>query len=234
MGIGDIRYTVLQTVNEVFRKLGLSSVSITTANKLSIQAVDFINDVCNDLADFGNWQETLVTANITAISGQRDYMLTTSANVENVKDIFFSTRRGPLRNVSVDDMRILTRSTITGTPTQFTVFGTDTNGNPILRVRPTPAQSENGELFSVLYYIRAPLYAAGTDDATLIPFPSRVVVLGVLGKAILNESGGSPTDHFQMISQEYQTARKEALNRFNGDTGWDTSFIPSLIQRRRR
>lgn len=234
MGIGDIRYTVLQTVNEVFRKLGLTAVSVTTANKLSIQCVDFINDVCNDLADFGNWQETLVTANITAVSGQADYSLVTSANIENVKDIFFSTRRGPLRNISVDDMRILTRSTITGTPSQFTVFGTDANGNPLLRMRPTPAQSEDGGLFSVLYFVRAPFYAPGTDDAALIPYPSRVVVLGTLARVILNESGGSPTDHYNTTQQEYVSSRKEALNRFNGDTGWNTSFVPSLIQRRRR
>lgn len=234
MGIGDIRYTVLQTVNEVFRKLGLSTVSSTAANKLSIQAVDFINDVCNDLADFGNWQETLVTANITAVSGQRDYSITTSANIENIKDIYFSTRRGPLRNISVDDMRILTRSTITGTPSQFTVFGTDNNGNPLLRMRPTPAVTENGELFSVLYFIRAPLYVAGTDDSTIIPYAARIVVLGTLARVILNESGGSPTDHYQITQQEYISARKEALNRFNGDTGWNTSFVPSLVQRRRR
>lgn len=234
MGIGDIRYTVLQTVNEVFRKLGLASVTITTANKLSIQCVDFINDTCNDLADFGNWQETIVTANITAVSGQRDYSITTSANIENVKDIYFSERRGPLRNISIDDMRIMTRVTTVGTPTQFTVFGTDTNGNPILRVRPTPAQSEDGGVFSVLYYIRAPFYAPGTNDSTIIPYASRIVVLGTLARVILNESGGSPTDHYQTTQQEYISARKEALNRYNGDTGWNTSFVPSLIQRRRR
>lgn len=234
MGIGDIRYTVLQTVNEVFRKLGLSSVGSTTQNKLSIQCVDFINDVCNDLADFGNWQETIVTANITAVSGQRDYTLNTSANVENVKDIYFSTRRGPLRNIDIDTMRVLTRSTITGTPTQFTVFGTDANGNPVLRMRPTPAQAEDGGLFSVLYYIRAPLYAPGTDDGTVIPYPARVVVLGTLARVILNESGGSPTDHYNLTMQDYQTSRKEALNRYNGDTGWDTSFTPAMTNRRRR
>lgn len=234
MGIGDIRYTVLQTVNEVFRKLGLSTVNTTSANKLSIQCVDFINDVCNDLADFGNWQETLVTANITAVSGQRDYFVTTSANIENIKDMYFTQRSGPMSNITVDDMRIMTRTTVIGTPTQFTVFGTDVNGNPLLRVRPTPAAAEDGGLFSVLYYIRAPLYVATTDDDTIIPYPSRVVVLGTMGKVILNESGGSPTDHYTITMQDYQNSRKEALNRFNGDTGWNTSFVPSLASRRRR
>lgn len=233
MGLGDIRFTVLQTVNEVFRKLGLSAVTTLNANKLSIQCVDFINDICNDLVDFGDWQETLISSNITAVSGQRDYSIVTSANVENIGDIFFSQRRGPLRNITVEDMRILTRVTITGTPTQFTIFGTDSNGNPTIRVRPTPAAAEDGGLFSVLYFIRAPLYSI-TDANTVIPFPSRVVVLGTLAKVYLNESGGAPTDQYNTTIQDYQMARKEALNRFNGDTGWSISFVPSLIQRRRR
>ncbi len=232
MGIGDIRYTVLQTVNEVFRKLGLDPVTTLSSNKLSTQMVDFINDTCNDLSDFGDWQEVLVTANVTAVSGQRDYMVTTSANIKNIGDIYFSEKRGPLRNITVDEMRVLTRTTIVGTPTQFAIFATDTNGNPILRMRPTPAQAEDGGLFSVLYYIRTPLYTTA-DASTIIPFPARVVVLGTLARAILNESEGSPTDRYTLTQQDYLNARKEAFNRFNGDTGWDIQFSPSVIQRRR-
>lgn len=233
MGIGDIRYTVLQTVNEVFRKLGLSEVTTTSANKLATQCVDFINDVCNDLSDFGNWQETLVTANITAVSGVMNYTLTTSANVKNIGDIYFTDRSGPLTNITVDEMRIFTRVTITGTPTQYTIFGTDTNGNPNIRVRPKPAAAEDGSIFSVLYYIRTPLYTT-SDDSTIIPYPARVVVLGTLARAVLNESQGSPDQKYASIQQEYLQARKEALNRFKGDTGWDVSFTPSLTQRSRR
>lgn len=233
MGIGDIRYTVLQTINEVQRKLGLNETSSPLSNKLSIQMVDFINDVCNDLSDFGNWQETLVTANITAVSGQADYSVITSANIKNIGDIYFARRSGALRHVTIDDMRIMTRSTITGTPTQYTIFGTDANGNPNLRVRPTPAATEDGELFSALFYVRPPRYTT-SDGAAVIPFPARVVVLGVLARAILNESGGTPSDHYTATQQEYLMARKEALNRFNGDSGWNVSFTPSFVQRRRR
>lgn len=232
MGIGDIRYTVLQVVNEVQRKLGLQSTALN-ANKLSIQLIDFINDTCNDLADFGDWQETIVTANIAVVSGQQDYSIATSANVENIKDMFFSQRYGPMRNISIDDMRIMTRTTIVGTPTQYTIVGTDTNGNPNIRVRPKPAAAENGGAFSILFYTRAPLYTTA-DTNTIIPYPARIVVLGTYARAILNESGGAPDQKYSSIQQEYLTARKEALNRFNGDTGWNTSFTPSLIQRRRR
>lgn len=233
MGIGDIRYTVLEAVNEVQRKLGLDATPSLTTNKLAVQLVDFINDVCNDLSDFGNWQEMLVSANVTAVSGQANYSINTSANVKNIGDIYFSTRVGPMRNITVKDMRIMTRVTITGTPTQFCVFGTDSGGNPNIRVRPTPATVEDGGLFSVLYYVRAPKYS--TSDLNLvIPFPGDIVVSGTLARALLNEDGGSPSQKYVAVQKDYLEARKEALNRFNSDTGWDVSFTPSLIQRRRR
>lgn len=233
MGVGDLRYTLLQTVNEVFRKLGLDTVSATTSNKLSKQMVDFINDTCNDLSDFGNWQEMLVSSVITAVVGQSDYSINTSANVKNLGDIYFGSRSGALSNVTIEQMRILTQTTSQGTPNQYTIFGTDSASNPNIRVRPTPASAEDGELFSVTYYARPQLYAAGTDDAVVIPFPARVVVMGTLARAVLNESGGAMSDRYTITYQEYLQARKQALNRFTSDTGWNVSFVPSTGRRRR-
>lgn len=233
MGIGDIRYTVLEVVNEVFRELGLSQVTSLTSNKLSVETVDFINDICDELSDFGNWQEVLTSGNIAAVSGQIDYSIVTSGNVKNIADIFFSSRRGPMREISVQEMRILTRSTSVGVPTQFAVFGTDANGNPNIRVRPVPAENEVGEVFSVLYYARAPRYTTADADA-VIPFPGKVVKLGVLAKSLLSESNGSPTDKYKNIYTDYLTRRKEALNRYNADTGWGVQFAPSNARRGRR
>lgn len=232
MGIGDIRYTVLQVVQEVFRKLGLDTPASLTTNKLTIQMVDYINDVVNDLSDFGNWQEMFVSANISAVSGQRDYSINTSANVKNIGDLFFSNKIGPMRFVTDHAMRIMTRTTIVGQPTQFTTYGTDSNGNPIIRVRPTPGSSEDGATFSLTYYVRPPLYTT-SDASTVVPFPARVLVLGTLAQQILNESGGAPTDRYTKTYTEYLQARKEALNRFNGDTGYEIDFTPGTPWRRR-
>lgn len=233
MGISDTRMTVLQIVNEVQRRLGLDATAALNTNKLAIQMVDFVNNICNELLDFGNWQELLVSSNVTAVNGQRDYSITTSAQVKNINDIFFSTRTGPLRHVTVPDMRIMTRVSTAGQPSQYTVFGTDTNGNPNIRVRPTPGSNEDGQLFSLTYYIRTPQYTTG-DGATLVPFPGNVVTNGVLALAILNESGGSPTDHYKSLQEDYEQSRKEALNRFNGDSGPNINFVPSLQTRWRR
>lgn len=233
MGAGDIRYTVLQTVNEVFRKLGLSEVSSLVENKLSKQMVDFINDICTEISDFGNWDEMMVSANVSCQSSVMNYLIPTSANVKNIGDIYFSQRTGPLRHVTVEEMRILTRVTAIGIPSQYTIFGVDAStANPIIRVRPMPVSAQSDGVFSVLFYVTPPLYST-TDDNTVIPFPSRVVVLGVLAKAVLNESEGAITDRYTKTYNDYLLARKEALNRFKGDSGWSVSFRPSLIGRRR-
>lgn len=233
MGIGDNRYTLLEVVNEVQRRLGLSATQSLSTNKLSIMMVDFINDICDELSDLGQWQEMLVSANISAVPGQRDYFINTSAQVKNIGDIFFSTNTGPLKNVTIRDMRIMTRVSSNGIPTQFTVFGTDVNGNPNIRVRPTPSSAQSGGFFSLTYYIRTPKYTTA-DGATLIPFPGNIVVNGVLAMQALNESGGSQTDHYAKLQQDYLESRKEALNRFNGDTGWIIDFTPSMQSRWRR
>jgi hypothetical protein len=233
MPINDIRYTVLQVVQECFRKLGLTQPSSLNTNALSIQMVDFINDTCNDLSDFGNWQEVFSSANVTAVSGQSDYSINTSANIKNIGQIFFTQRTGPMLYITVDQMRIMTRVTSVGQPSQFAIYGTDVNGNPNIRVRPIPDANAAGGLLSVSYYIRAPKYTV-SDGSQVIPFPGTVVVLGTLARALLNESGGSPTDHYTRVFQEYLEARKEALNRFNGDTGYEVNFMPSVISRRRR
>lgn len=230
MAITDIRFTVLQTVNEVQRKLGLNAVTTLAANKVSIELVDHINDTVADISDFGNWMEQLTTCMITAATSVRDYSIITSGVVKNIGDIYLSTRRGPLRSVDIDTMRIMTRTTVMGQPSQYCIFGTDTNGNPLLRVRPTPDSSQDGSLFSVLYYLKPSIYTL-SDASTLIPFPSRVVVLGTLARYTLRESGGAQTDLYTMYFNDYMQAKKAAFSRFNGDTGWDISFTPGYSSR---
>lgn len=233
MSIADNRFTVLQIVQEVQRRLGLDQTASLSTNKLSKQLVDFVNNICNELLDFGDWQELLVSSNVTAVSGQQDYGITTSAAIKNIGDIYFSSKTGPIRHITVRDMRILTRVTSVGQPTQYTVFGTDVNGNPNLRFRPKPGPAEDGKLFSIVYYVRPPNYTLA-DGAALVPFPGSMVTNGVLALAVLNESGGSPTDHYQALQQDYIDSRKEALNRFNGDSGWNVDFTPSMQSRWRR
>jgi len=232
MGVGDVRFTVLQVVQDVFRRLGLTAPSALNANALSIQMVDMINDVCDDMSDFGNWQEMMVSANVSSVHAQRDYLINTSANVKNIADIYYSQRTGPMNLVTIEQMRMMTSAN--GMPTQYTIFGTDvSSGNPVIRVRPIPVSGNGfGGYFSILYFQRTPLYTT-SDGSTIIPFPGQIIVNGVLATAILNESEGAPTDRYTATYNLYLQSRKEALNRFKGDTGWNISFVPSRHTRRR-
>lgn len=229
MSINDIRYTVLQTVNEVQRKLGLNETALSN-NKISKELVDHINDVVSDVSDFGNWMEDMVTSKVTAQMSVIDYSIPTSSVVKNIGDIFISNQRGPLRSENVQTMRILQRSSSTGTPSQFCVFGTDSNGNPLIRVYPTPDQNAAGNLFSILYYTKPPMYTV-SDGSVLIPYPARVIVLGTLAAYTLRENGGAPNDQYTMYYNQFLAIRKESLNRFNSDTGWDISYTPGRVNR---
>lgn len=233
MAITDIRYTVLQTVNEVQRKLGLDATASLVSNKVAIELVAHINDVVSNLSDFGNWMEQLVTANVTVQTSVMDYSIQTSAVIKNIGDIYIATKRGPLRSIDIDTMRIMTRTTTRGQPSQYCIFGTDSNGNPLIRVRPIPDQSQAGTMFSILYYIKPPIYTTA-DANTIIPFPARVVVMGTLAAYTLRESGGAQTDMYTSYYNQFIDARRSALNRFNSNTGWDVSFTPGRTGRWRR
>lgn len=233
MSIGDIRFTLLQTVNEVQRKLGLDVTTTLTANKISKELVDHVNDIVDDMSDFGNWMEQLATCMVTALTSVRDYTISVSGVVKSIGDVYLSTRRGPLRSVDIEEMRIMTRTTALGQPSQFCIFGTDANGNPLLRVRPTPDATQNGSMFSILYYLKPSLYTT-SDSSTVIPFSSRAVVLGTLASYTLRESGGAETPLYQMYYNQYLQAKKNSYARFNGDTGWSVSYTPGNMNRWRR
>lgn len=230
MAITDLRMSLLNIVNEVQRKLGLNTTAALNSTKVSTELVDHVNDVVDDISDFGNWMEQLATAKVTALTSVATYSIGVSGVVKSIGDIYLSTRRGPLSSVDIDTMRILTRTTTMGQPSQFCIMGTDSNGNPSIRVRPTPDSSNNGSLFSILYYLKPSIYTV-SDGSTIVPFPSRVVILGTLAAYTLRESGGAETPLYQMYFQQYMQAKKNAYARMNSGTGWDVNFTPGNTNR---
>lgn len=88
-------------------------------------------------------------------------------------------------------------------------------------------------MFSILYYTKPSIYTTA-DNATVIPFPARVVVLGVLASYTLRQNSGAPNDMYTAFFQQYLGERRESLNRFNSDTGWDVQYSPGRVGRWRR
>lgn len=232
MAINDIRADAITIVNEVRRKLKLSPVTSFTADSYAAVMLPYLNDVITEISDYGNWQETLVEFNVTAQSSVADYSMPTGSIdlVQNIHEIVFDNRIGEMRKVNLDTIRRLSRIGSYGVPQQWGIVGTDSNGNPVVRVYPTPSSNQNGLLFNILAYSKPPVLVTA-DSSTMIPFPADLVSQGLLCKMILDESDGEPTQRYQMMQQQYMESLDETYNRFNGDMGSTVYFRPARGRR---
>jgi hypothetical protein len=232
MAITDIRADAITIVNEVRRKLKLQPVASFTADSYAAVMLPYLNDVISEISDYGNWQETLVEVNVTAQSSVANYSVPLSSIdlVQNVHEIVFDNRIGEMRKVNLDTIRRLARIDSYGIPQQWGIVGTDANGNPNIRVYPTPSANEDGLLFNLLCYSKPPVLVTA-DTSTLVTFPADLVVQGLLCKMVLDESDGEPTQRYQAFKQQFDESLDETYNRFNGDTGSTVYFRPARGRR---
>jgi hypothetical protein len=230
MALTDVRQTVLAVVNEVQRRLGLTPTSSTSSNGHATVLVGLLNDVLDDIADDGDWVEMEASANVTAVSGQAAYEIPQASAQQVVKSIdeIRISGRAPALDwfFDISEYRQLASLNTTGMPNRAVVDGIDANGNPTFAVWPRPGASQDGNLFFVYFRVKPPIYIAGTDDATQVPFPSRMVIQGLHAMAILDENGGSPTPDYQIELAKYERMKRQARNRFTSDTGDTVQFTP--------
>lgn len=223
-----LRETVLAIINRVERKLGLNASATLTANKKVRELLDSLNEVMDEISDAGDWQEYRRTVFVTATPSVATYEVRTSGLVKNIKEIAFASAPSPLVPVDDEEIRLLNRVSIVGEPRQFAIAGVNaSSGNPNFSVSPVPgsAQTASGQGFDVLFFQKPELYTT-SNASTIIPFPSNLVFLGLYAKALLVESGGSPTNEYQVVYTEYVRMRREASNRFNADVYSYVQFRP--------
>lgn len=219
-----VRETVLQIINRVERKLGLVASSTLTATKKSRELLDMLNEVVDEISDAGDWHEYKREANIAALSSTATYEVEVSGNVKNIREIVYGSAAAPLVWRDMEDIRLLNRSNSYGVPRQVAIEGVDaSSGNPIFRVTPVPIS--NLLSFNVLYFQKPGLYSTSDASQTVV-FPANIVVQGLYAKALLSESGGSPTQEYTIAYTEYLKGRKEANNRLNADVSQDVYFRP--------
>jgi hypothetical protein len=229
MALTDTRATILEIINETRRKLGINnSVSSLTADSKTVVMVDFLNDVVTEISDFGMWNETISTATLPLVVGQRDYNFSAALSIKTIKYIFLTSTSAALPFINQEEMRLLYRQSNSGQPRQWTIFGVDANANPVIRVYPTPDASVAGTTLDVFYQANATRYSTATPTNTYINFPARMVVQGLLARCILDEEGGSASDHYSQERLNFENLLKETFNRFKGDVSYGRRFIPSL------
>jgi hypothetical protein len=230
MALADTKLTLLQIVNEVQRKLKLRATSATTSTGHGTVLVDYLNDVIEEISDMGDWVQLRSSVVVSAVSGQAVYEIPVSGSTESIhhlQEVRVSGRTPPLDWFhEISEFRQLSSLASRGRAVRAAVVGEDNRGNPTIGVWPTPGANEDGLRHTVYFYFKPRRYVAGTDDAETLPLPGRILVQGLLAKALLDESGGAPTPHYQAVYAEYNKMVKQALNRFNADTGDTVRFMP--------
>lgn len=233
MAATDIRKNVLGIVNEARKKFAVASAASLTADSESELMVEILNDVIDEVSDYGDWKEAIREIQVTASSSVADYSIETSALVKNIHEIAFDTDISPMWLTTFDDILRLNRIAMYSRPRQWAVVGVDDNANPKVRVFPIPGTNENNKVFKITYYEKPRLYT--TADVSAVPyFPSRVLVAGLVAKKSLEESGGAPTQQYAAYYQDYQDKLKESYNRFHSDSGSDSYFRPGYGKYRRK
>lgn len=224
-----LRETVIQIVNRVERKLGVPVSSTLTATKLSRELLDLLNETLDEISDSGDWREYLRETNVTALASTATYEVQVSGLVKNVREIVFGSAAAPLIWRDMEDIRLLNRISSYGVPRQTCIEGVNaSSGNPNFRVAPVPTAADaSGKTFNVLYFQKPGLYGT-SDGAQTVVLPANLVAQGLYAKALLKESGGSPTNEYTVAYGEYLKMRREVNNRFNADVSKDIYFQPRV------
>lgn len=230
MALGDTKLTVLQVVNEVQRRLMLRPTSTTNDTQHARALVDMLNDVIEEVSDRGEWVQLRGEVDVSCVSGRGVYELPVSGSTESihhVHEVRVSGRYPPLEwffDISEYRQRSVLQSY--GKPVNAAIVAEDSRGNPTIGFWPRPGANEEGLRATVYFYFKPRKYIAGTDDAEVLALPGRILVHGLHAKALLDESGGAATPHFQTVYAEYMKMVGQALNRFNADTGTTLRIIP--------
>lgn len=229
--ITDPRRTVLQIVNETCDAMKVRQVTTTSASLFTRTLVNLLNDLMEEMADAGTWNELDASAQATLVSGDSHVSIATTAlatakwSIHSIHHVFLSGRAAPLDLISDKaEMRLLVRTGSLGSPARFMVDGQDGLGNPRVALFPRP--DESGNVITVHYQVRPPRYEHGTDDAEVVPFPARVVIAGLLAGAILDENGGAPTEQWKVQQQKFRSLLNSSMQRHIGKTGDHVSFVP--------
>lgn len=230
--------TVLEIVNEVCDRMNVRRVTATTANLFTRNCVNLINDTIEDLCDYGTWNELQASAAVAMVCGQSVYTIPTTALVtakrfiHSIQEVYVSGRIASLEPIAdKNEFRLLTRTQSIGTPSRYTVDGTDADGNPRLGLFPRPGTAYDGNAAHVRFQVLPPRYEAGNDDNVVVPFPGRVMVSGLHAAAILDESGGVQTDQYKAAQGKFFVLRNNSLGRQTAKTGEFTRFQPGISTR---
>lgn len=230
MAITALRQTHIQVVNEVERLLNVDTSTTLSSRQFTRVLLRLLNELIDELADHGDWQELYDEILVTASSSVEEYEVHASGGlVQHIEEISFSSSKSPLEFRTREEIRRLNRGGRShGIPRNVAVIGVNaSSGNPLIRVQPIPGSNQNNQPFRVCYY-QKPNLVTTSDTSVQSVFPANLLIQGLYAKALLEENGGEPSGEYQTAYANYLRMRDEAYKRFTADSGTDIYFVPGV------
>lgn len=226
--INTQRSTVLTIVNDVLRRMNYPTVASLSANKTTLRALGFLNDVVTHISDYGDWPQEFSEVVVTAPACALTIEINASAPIKRIREIHVKGRVAPLLPVEIEDIRRLQRTSAHGTPTQFALV--DASGiNPRIRIHQRVATNTAKE-FNVACYT-APLVYSSSDASKIPPWSSRLMIEGLWASMLLDENGMVPTPQYQAAFTVFTNRLSEEYRRWSTDTGQDIYLVPARGRR---
>lgn len=227
MALSDIRSTVITIVNAVERKMSISVSSSLAATDYTPVLLQLLNEVADDLADSGDWNELRQTITVSASSSTATYAIPGSgAIIQHISEIAFTGRIAGLQPVTFETVKMLRRASAFGMPNQWAIVEVNSSGDPVIEVTPVPTTAEaSGAVFTAYTITKPRIWVAG-DESVVPPFPAQVMINGLHAKALLEENGGEQTKEWQVVQAQYERGKVEARSRYTTDTSTTVRFVP--------
>lgn len=228
MPVSDTRLTVLEVINEVERKLGLTPSDSLTTRDLTRVLLRLLNETVADLNDFGDWAELYGEYTVTAQSTALLTIAPSGKTVHHLHEVRYGREAAPLIETSMSDIRRLSSvSNGRGTPRQWAMRSVNASADPVIQVWPVPSTAlAASSTWNVSFYEKVRQYT--TDDGAVVPpFDATVMIAGVYARSLFEEQSGEPSRQAITAQAEYERRKREFYNRYRADSGTAFKFVPN-------
>jgi hypothetical protein len=217
------RYTVLEIINKVLTKLGVDTVTAVNDTKFSTVLVEYLNNVCEDLSNHGDWPVMRHEQTYSITSIKRDYEASLAAGYfRNIKKVRVSGRQSYMRPEDPDVLNLRVVASSKGTPNTYTIISA-TVDNPVIRIEPMPDNNDNMVVTGFKVYQDLDV-SAYTSIASLVPpWNGPLMVEGLHAKALWHEGGNTETPEFMIATKIYELSKSKEFARF-------TSMTDTVVQ----
>lgn len=231
---GAVYFPVIDIVNEVRKLLQYNTVTRLDADKYCDVHLRLLNQIVDEISNYGDWPELYATCTVLAQSSVVDYCLCSAVNpvtdpIQRIYEVAFEGQRQPLYFISLQEFNMQNRGRggSTGQPKMYTIRGTDQYGNPRFSVfsQPGTQQSNQGQGFNITYYQKVGTYDKTTADQ-VVPWPANMVIVGLYATALVEESGGVQTKESQDAYATFKSLLERSQQRHTTDTDVDTHLVP--------